>query len=232
MRQYEEANDPLEPMNRAIFAFNQVADRYVIKPVAEAYVELPQGLRDSIRNFLRNLKTPIILANDLLQGEGRRAGETLTRFLVNSTAGVLGLFDVAAANGVPYHDEDFGQTLAVWGVGEGPYLVLPILGPSNFRDTAGMAADWLADPVRDWAEDHDKSWANWTRTGLRAIDLRAELLETLDKLERTSLDYYAALRSMTRQRRDAEIRNGARDQPGAMPKIEIEDDDDPPPQRK
>src|SRR5262249_25099190 len=132
---FKEANDPLEPMNRYFFELNYAADELLFKPLAGwYYVALPNFAQDGVRNVLRNARSPVVLANDLLQGETDRAGVTVSRFLVNSTMGLGGLFDIGARMGLEYHDEDFGQTLAVHGVGEGPYLMLPLLGPSNPRD--------------------------------------------------------------------------------------------------
>ena len=203
----EEDNDPLEGLNRGIFEFNLVVDRYLIKPVAQAYRALPQPAQDSVRSFLRNLRTPLVVANDVLQGDMDRAGTTISRFLVNSTVGILGLFDVASNLGIPYHDEDLGQTLAVWGVGEGFYIMLPVLGPSNPRDLVGMVGEFYADPLNIHLRNEDLDYLIYTRAGLRGIDARARSIEVLDELERTSLDYYAAIRSLYRQQRDNEIRN-------------------------
>ena len=203
----EENNDPLEGLNRGIFEFNLVVDRYLIKPVAQAYRALPQPAQDSVRSFLRNLRTPLVVANDVLQGDMDRAGTTISRFLVNTTVGILGLFDVASNLGIPYHDEDLGQTLAVWGVGEGFYIMLPVLGPSNPRDLVGMVGEFYADPLNIHLRNEDLDYLIYTRAGLRGIDARARSIEVLDELERTSLDYYAAIRSLYRQQRDNEIRN-------------------------
>ena len=203
----EEDNDPLEGLNRGIFEFNLVVDRYLIKPVAQAYRALPQPAQDSVRSFLRNLRTPLVVANDVLQGDMDRAGTTISRFLVNTTVGILGLFDVASNLGIPYHDEDLGQTLAVWGVGEGFYIMLPVLGPSNPRDLVGMVGEFYADPLNIHLRNEDLDYLIYTRAGLRGIDARARSIEVLDELERTSLDYYAAIRSLYRQQRDNEIRN-------------------------
>ena len=212
--EYQEANDPLEPMNREVFDFNMAVDRAVMKPVAEAYRDyVPQDARDRVRDFLRNLRSPWILANDILQGEAERAGETLARFTLNTAVGLGGLVDVAGRSGIPYHDEDFGQTLAVWGVGEGPYLVLPILGPSNPRDAAGLGSEWLLDPVDFGFRMAGYSWATYGRGVLDGLDKREEALEPLDEIERTSIDFYSALRSLYRQHREAEIKN----QPNAVP---------------
>jgi len=225
---WEEANDPLEPMNRAIFAFNQVADKYVIKPVAEVYRELPADLRKSVRNFVDNLKSPLVFLNDVLQGEFGRAGETATRFFANTMFGALGLIDVAEDH-IPKHDEDFGQTLAVWGLGEGPYIMLPILGPSNLRDVTGKATEWFADPVKYAAENAGIDWASYARAGAYGIDERSRLIDPLDALEATSIDFYAAIRNFYRQRRADEIRNGKPAPPSATP--DYDEDDDPPPKK-
>ena len=135
----EDFNDPLEDTNRAIFDFNQMVDRNVLVPVAKAYrTVLPDVVRDSLRDFLHNLRAPLIFANDALQGDFERAGETFARFTLNSTLGVGGLIDVAGRWGqLPYHEQDLGVTFGVWGVPEGPYLVVPVLGPSNPRDLSG-----------------------------------------------------------------------------------------------
>jgi phospholipid-binding lipoprotein MlaA len=215
----EDENDPLEGVNRAVFEFNRVVDGLLIKPAAQIYRGvLPQQAQDSVRSFLRNLRTPAILVNDVLQGDMDRAGTTISRFLVNTTLGIGGLFDVAGDHlGIPFHDEDFGQTLAVWGVGEGPYLVLPILGPSNPRDVVGLASEWFLDPVNLYfTNKEDEDWVPWVRAGLTGVDARARSLDALDQLERTSLDYYAAIRSLYRQNRDNQIRNNrSGDEPNA-----------------
>lgn len=208
MAEWEQVNDPLEPTNRAIFEFNRVVDKVLLKPVAQGYrFAVPQFGRDRVRDFLNNLRAPIVFANDLLQGEPDRAVQTVMRFAFNTGFGIGGLFDIAAEGGIPFHDEDFGQTFAVWGLPEGPYIVLPILGPSNPRDTAGMVAEWAADPFNMYFHNTDKDWAIWTRAGLTGVDKRERLLDPLDEVERTSLDYYSALRALYRQRRDADIGN-------------------------
>ena len=218
--EFEAENDPIEPFNRAVFGFNEVVDNYLIRPVAVGYRDVvPEPARNSIRHVLDNLRSPIVLANDLLQGEMERAGDTLMRFVINSTFGVAGLFDVATGWGFPAHSEDFGQTFAVWGVGEGPYLVLPILGPSNPRDTTGLVAEWFSDPFDLWMSNTDRDWVVWTRAGVNGVDLRARNIETIDELRKTSIDFYAAVRSLYRQRRAEEIRNSrpSSDQPSPTP---------------
>ncbi len=202
-------NDPLELLNRFTFAFNLALDTMVFQPVAAFYrFLLPVEARNSVRNVVRNLRSPVILVNDVLQGETGRAENTLVRFLMNSTIGVLGLFDVAADMGYPYHDEDFGQTLGVHGVGEGFYLVLPIFGPSNPRDGIGMLVDFYLDPVAYAAEAADIEDLILARTVAGGIDTRARNIETIEDLKRDSIDFYARVRSLYRQSRTNEINNG------------------------
>ncbi|WP_374301354.1 VacJ family lipoprotein [Ferrovibrio sp.] len=218
---YDEANDPLEPVNRALFEFHQVLDNFLLKPAAFVYTMLiPEPAREGVRNALHNLKTPVYLANDLMQGETGRAGNTLERFAINSTVGVLGVIDAADKwFGIPRHTEDFGQTLATWGSGEGPYLFIPVIGPSNPRDLVGLAADSAMDPLNWYLHNTDRDGWIYARTGLTGIDTRAELLDTLDNLEKTSLDYYVTLRSVYRQRRVDEIANRKPRQPSVSPTI-------------
>lgn len=202
-------NDPLELPNRFVFAFNEMLDFAVFRPVAVTYRFLvPEPVRDSVRNFLRNLSTPVVLANDLLQGEFGRAETTATRFAINSTAGLLGLFDVAEDMGYVYHDEDFGQTLAVYGMGEVVYLVLPVFGPSSVRDGIGLVVDRFLDPLTYVAENNDAEDWLLVRSAVRGIDFRHRNIETLDDLKRDSIDYYARIRSLYRQTRANEINNG------------------------
>lgn len=206
---YKEANDPLEPFNRAMFDFNLKADKYVFKPLAQGYVDVvPERGRRSIRNVLNNLHSPVVFANDLMQLQINRALTTLARMVFNSTIGIGGLFDVVGDNGLPYHDEDFGQTLAVWGVGPGPYLVLPVLGPSNPRDTVGLVADGFLDPMEYYFANTDQQYWSAVRFVVDGIDKRAQNLGVLDEIQRTSLDFYATIRSLYRQRRIDEINNG------------------------
>jgi len=202
-------NDPLELLNRFTFAFNLALDTMVFQPVASFYrFLLPVPVRDSVRNTVRNLRSPLILINDVLQGEMERAETTLVRFLTNSTIGVLGLFDVAADMGYPYHNEDFGQTLGAHGMGEGFYLVLPIIGPSNPRDGIGMLVDFYLDPVTYAADAADIDDLLLARTVAEAIDTRARNIETIEDLKRDSIDFYARVRSLYRQSRINEINNG------------------------
>jgi phospholipid-binding lipoprotein MlaA len=211
LAEFNEINDPLEPANRAVFEINLYLDRLILRPVAWTYREVvPEPGREVVGNFLNNLRSPYTFANDLLQGEGERAGITVARFLINTTIGIGGLADVAGnIFGLEYHAEDAGQTLAVWGVDSGPYLMLPILGPSNPRDTAGLAVEYFVEPVNWFLREKDAGQYVLVRAGFDAVDQRQQVLDTLDALERTSLDYYAQIRSISRQRRADEVRNKA-----------------------
>ena len=208
--EWEQINDPLEPMNRGIFDFNMALDRNIMKPVAIAYRDyIPAELRLMMHNVLANLNSPLIFASDLLQGEGKRAATTFARAVVNTTLGVGGLSDVAAELDLPRHEEDAGQTFAVWGVRDGPYLMLPLLGPSNPRDTAGLAVEFVSDPLSIYLKNIDMAYMGVVRGGFSAVDTRVEFIDSLDAIERTSLDFYSTIRSVSRQYRAEQIRNQA-----------------------
>lgn len=218
-------NDPLEPFNRGVHRFNEAVDKVALRPIARGYREyVPGNVRLVVRSALRNLKSPVILANDTLQGEWDRAWNTFMRLLINTTLGLGGIADVATEVGFPYHEEDFGQTLAVHGVDEGPYLVLPIIGPSNPRDTVGLVVDWFFDPFRYYTATQNPAWDSWaleTRTGATVVDSREALLDPIDEIERMSLDTYVGFRSTYRQRRAAAIANAEDGGPAATtPMIE------------
>ncbi len=216
LAEFQETNDPGERVNRAIFGFNQGLDKAVIKPVTGVYRTVaPDPVRRSVHNFLENLRSPVTFFNDILQGEFKRAMTTAGRFIVNSTAGLLGLFDQATPRGLEPHREDFGQTLAVWGFEEGSYLMLPVLGPSNYRDAIGFVVGTLMDPLNLWANNTGREYIANSRTVAAGIDTRDQLWDVLDDLEKSSIDFYAAIRSLYRQRRADEIKNGA--EPGADP---------------
>jgi phospholipid-binding lipoprotein MlaA len=201
-----EVYDPMEGMNRGMFAFNEAVDNVLLEPVARGYrAVVPKPLRSGLRNFLNNLRSPIVFANQVLQGDLPGAGNALARVAINTTVGVGGLFDVAAAGGIKDEPEDFGQTLAVWGVGHGPYMVLPLLGPSSLRDGTGMLVDSFADPVRLYLFNTGRESVHYVRIGLSALDKREELLDVLDDLQKNSFDYYAAMRSAYIQRREAMV---------------------------
>ncbi len=223
---YYETNDPIEPFNRTVFRINQGLDSVIFKPLATIYHTIfSQTLQDGIRNFLNNLRTPIILANNVMQGDPDGVRDTIARFTVNTIVGFGGFGDPAGDLGVKFRNEDFGQTLATWGVGEGPYLMLPIFGPSNPRDVVGLVVDTVADPINMWANNTDRDAIPITRTLVRGIDRRARNLKTLDDLEKSSLDFYATVRSLYRQIRDDEIRNG--DSGDTIPSPSISLDEDP-----
>jgi phospholipid-binding lipoprotein MlaA len=207
-QEYREINDPWEPTNRAILAFNRGVDAAVLKPAASAYRDhVPELVRNMVGNLLDHLRAPVVFLNDLAQGEVRRAMTTLNRFWINTALG-FGLLDMAGAMGMPGHDEDFGQTFAVWGVPAGPYVMLPLFGPSNPRDAVGRIVDFLADPFNIWAANTEREHLQFARAGTLAVDTRAGNIELIDDLEKTSLDFYAAIRSLYRQRRADEITNG------------------------
>jgi phospholipid-binding lipoprotein MlaA len=200
---YEEPNDPLEVPNRFVFAFNDALDTLILKPIAVTYdFWLPEGVKDSVRNFVRNVSSPVILANDVFQGEWERANDTAARFFVNTITS-LGFFDIVDERH-PYHDEDFGQTLAVYGVDDGFYLVLPVFGPSSARDAVGRGVDVLLDPLTYVEGGEGLSIA----TGIAgAVDTRARNLELFRDTKADSVDFYARVRSLYYQRREAAIQN-------------------------
>ena len=200
--------DPFEQTNRSVFAFNQKIDRNITRPVAVLYNHaVPQFARDNLHNVLSNLDSPVTLANDVLQADVARASQTAGRIAINSTLGLGGLVDLASRMGIPAHETDFGETLGSYGVGGGPYLVLPLLGPSNPRDFAGSVVDVFFDPL---------IYGKWRgATGLRTghesgdiLDLRARNIDTVEELQQSSIDFYAAVRSAYRQHRESEINHG------------------------
>lgn len=214
-----EVYDPMENLNRGVFAFNNAVDKAVMRPVAKGYrAVVPSPVRTGLRNFLNNLRSPIVFANQVLQGDMPGAGNAFARAAINTTVGVGGLIDVAAMEGLKDEPEDFGQTLGVWGVGHGPYVVLPLMGPSSMRDATGMLVDSLADPVRIYLFNTDRERLHYVRIGLSALDKREELLDLMDDLERNSFDYYAAMRSAYIQNRNAMVRDQAAGK-GAAPVI-------------
>lgn len=206
--------DPLEGWNRDVYAFNETVDKAALGPIARAYrVATPGLFREGVRNVLANLNQPVVFANTVLQGNVDASGETFGRFLINTTLGVAGIFDVATPMGVAEHREDFGQTLGVWGVDEGAYLMLPLLGPSNVRDAFGMATDRAFDPLT-WTEFEDPDLDDQLRAGITvvgAISTRERLIEQIERLREQPEPYIALRRNYTSQRRAA-IRNGQTEQ--------------------
>lgn len=204
--------DPYEATNRQTFAFDMWLDRTFLLPTAKNYNRfVPEFGRDGVHNLLGNLDLPVTFGNDVLQGEPHRAGETALRFTINSTLGLGGLFDPATTNfKLPNHSEDFGQTLGVWGVGPDPYVMLPALGPSSPRDIAGRLGDFALDPLT-WIRFKQHIWWLGGRMYFKVIDARARNIDTLEGIERDSVDFYAATRSLYRQYRQNEIMNGHTD---------------------
>ena len=216
---YEQTNDPLEPTNRVFYAINNGIDTVILKPAAQAYrFVVPSPVRNGIHNVLVNLGTPVRLSNDILEAKPRRAGDTTMRFLINTTVGVLGIFDPATNWGYPAHDADFGMTMANWGVPEGPFLFLPVLGPSDPRDAAGFGADIALDPFT-WIGGPSTGLTafNWSRYGVGAVDARERVLGTIDQIKKTALDPYATFRSLYRQHRHAQIEELRNDNRSTIP---------------
>ena len=204
----KQENDPFESINREIYAFNDGADEYIIGPIAHAYrYVVPNPVRDSIRNFLLNLKTPLSAINATLQGDFTRGLSAVGRFAVNSTVGVLGLFDVANYIGLEPVDEDVGQTLGAWGVEPGPYLILPFLGPTSTRDLAGKVGDWVIDPVGLYLIREDYGDFLLATKVTKALDTRVQLDGVIEGTRENSLDPYAIMRTMYLQRRARQIAN-------------------------
>ena len=219
------AHDPLEGFNRAMYTFNDKFDRYLLKPVAKGYRKVtPTPVRRSVSNFFSNLHDPVIMLNNLLQGKPKQAASDFSRFFVNSTIGIFGLFDVATKWELPKHDEDFGQTLAVWGVGDGPYLVLPFFGPSNLRDAPALVVDWETYPPNQMKDSgtRDKMLV------VEVVDKRSQLLEAGDILEQAAgQDPYIFVREAYRQRRSYLIYDG--NPPQAAPPPGLFEEDEPAP---
>ena len=203
---YQQNNDRFEPANRFFYRVDNTLDAYTLKPVAQAYVYVvPRPARTGLHNVLTNLSSGPRFFNDVFQGSPRRAGDTLMRVLINSTVGIGGILDVASGWGYPFHDNDGGLTLAVWGVPEGPYLFLPFLGPSSTRDANGFAIDIALSPFTYVPRGYGLLTLNTVRYGVGVVDARSEVLGDLDQIKRNALDPYATIRSLYRQHRNAEI---------------------------
>ena len=217
-----EIYDPFEPINRAIFSFNNVADRVILEPIAKGYKKIPSPIQGGLNNFFSNLRAPLVVVNQLLQGQGKNAVQSSGRFIINSTVGVFGLFDVAEKVGLEEKKEDFGQTLATWGVGEGFYIVLPLFGPSNLRDTTGMVLTMVTDPINAYAVTEGEAWLVPMRTAMNAVDQRSKIIDEVNALRDNSIDYYAAVRSSYYQNRKAAINNVDDSELTPLPLISIE----------
>jgi len=215
---FNEANDPIEPTNRAIYAFNNGLDTVILKPAAQAYrYVLPSPVRGGIHNILVNLGTPVQLGNDILQAKPRRAGDTTMRFLINTTVGVLGFFDVAKGWGYPDHDADFGMTLALWGLPEGPFLFLPVFGPSNPRDAVGLGVNAVMDPFTWVGQGTAVRALDWSRFAINGLDQRERHLDDIDSVKKTALDPYATFRSLYRQHRQSIVDDARNDRRATIP---------------
>ena len=218
-----EAEDPWETLIEEPLAFNQKFDKYLLAPLAKGYrFVFPSEIRTGVRNFLSNLSEPWSSINSALQGNFKNTGNTLARFVINSTLGILGIFDVATEIGFEKQKEDFGQTLAVHGVGPGPYLVLPFLGPSTVRDAIGKVTSLYADPVTLALERNNKDEWIWIGMAIKGIDFREQNLEKIDNLNATSVDFYATLRSLYLERRSSMIRNQKIDNADPFQEFDVE----------
>ncbi len=208
--EFEKTNDPLEPLNRRIFKNNMRVEKHVLRPIGKAYKKVvPEFLRNRVRDFSNNYASPVTFINDVLQGKGGRAAETAVRFVVNTVAGIGGLFDVAGQYGLKRHTEDFGQTLAVWGFKSGPYLVLPILGPSSVRHTIGRGVDAFSNPFSYVTGDSIAvQFVFGARGALGFLDEYSRNIQRIEDLEKDSVDWYATVRSLYRQHRESEIKDG------------------------
>ncbi|HKA41415.1 MAG TPA: VacJ family lipoprotein [Burkholderiales bacterium] len=197
--------DPLEPLNRGIYNFNDGVDNLIVKPAATVYRGVvPQFVRTGVSNFFSNINDVIVALNNLLQGKFTQAASDVGRIAVNTTAGLLGVIDVATEIGLEKHNEDFGQTLGRWGVSDGPYLVLPFFGPSSFRDALGLLVDFKTDPIT-YVNDMSARNILW---GTRFLSKRAELLDTSKIVETAALDPYEFLRDAYLQRRRSLVYDG------------------------
>lgn len=213
-------SDPIQPFNRAMLSLNEFLDKVLFNPIDNVYrTVVPQVAREGVHNVLENVKSPVYLANELLQGDLQGAGNVIKRFAINTTVGVGGVVDMAAKSGMKPNPEDFGQTLAVWGVGSGPYVVWPILGPSTLRDSVGFVGDIAMDPLYWYAHNNDKTGLQYTRAGLTLLDTKDKYRNTMDDLRRNSGDLYTSLQSVYLQRRNAQI-NDMDPKKSALPDIQ------------
>lgn len=198
-------SDPLEPANRVMFAVNEGLDTLLLQPVAYVYKEgVPDPIRDSIRNFLRWLREPIDLANNLMKGDWHHAGVSTKRFMINGVT--LGIVEMAEGLGLPYRKQDFGLTLAHYGVGDGPYLHWPLIGPSNVRDTVGLVVDTFMNPLTYLGSSTDQLVVGITYRTASTVDFRAQNYNQFNDMRKNSLDFYATARTVYKQGRDSIIR--------------------------
>ncbi len=208
-----EVKDCFEGLNRATFAFNQGLDKAIFKPIAKGYRKLPSPIRTGTGNVVSNLSNLITIPNNILQGDLKAAGINTARLTLNTTVGIFGIFDVAQQMGfIKYKREDYGQTLGTWGIGEGCYLVLPVLGPSTVRDTVGSFASFMGgDPWYNVTVKNDTQYFNesdyYVSRGTDGLDFRAKNIDSFDNLEKNSMDFYASVRSLFLQDRRQKIAN-------------------------
>ncbi|UCE88772.1 MAG: VacJ family lipoprotein [Pseudomonadota bacterium] len=201
----QDPRDPLEPVNRELFEFNKDFDDAIGKPIAEAYQKgVPRVMRTGVSNFFSNLGDVVVILNDILQLKFEQAMKDTMRFTANTVFGALGLIDVATPMGLPKNNEDFGQTMATWGVGNGPYMVLPFLGPSTVRDAAGLYVDFQVAPILQIEEDA----LRYAVVGLRLVDIRAQALGVTRILDEAALDQYAFMRDAYLQLRLNQVYDG------------------------
>jgi phospholipid-binding lipoprotein MlaA len=212
-------NDPWEKTNRDIFDFDVRVDHAVARPVAKGYrAVVPEPVRDGVHNALTNLNSPVVLANDVLQGDGDKAASTFGRIVINSTVGIAGLIDVASKIGIPGHENDFGITLGKNGIAEGSYLVLPFAGPKPPRDLLGTGVDIAFDPLT-YATFHGSDTWMVVRFGIGILDARTSTLDAVDSIERSSIDFYATTRNLYRQSRNAKINDGKTNPTDDLPNL-------------
>jgi len=220
----QDPRDPWEGLNRNVFVFNEAFDADIMKPLAEHYALLPSFVKDCLSNMFANLRGPSNAINNTLQGKPAEAASDVGRFVINTTVGLVGCFDVATPMGLEKSDEDFGQTLGVWGFGPGPYMVLPFLGPSNVRDTIGIVG---VEPFLDLNFYIDNATVDYSILALRFVNLRAQLLSTEKLIDQAALDRYTFIRDAFLQRRRYLIYDG--NPPRELDPEDDDDDDDPPP---
>ena len=211
--------DPFESINRKVFEFNRVVDGLILEPISNIYrMTVHEEAQKRISYFLYNLAEPVTMTNDFLQAKGDRGLEAFSRFLINTTFGLFGLFDVAEKLGLPRHQEDFGQTLAVWGVPSGPYLVVPLLGSATPRSLTGRFTDFYFSPYNYYMVHYDRRQYIYVRLGVETIVRRAQYADDIKNFRENSLDFYAAVRSFYLQNRKAKVKDGKGDEgdaPGA-----------------
>jgi phospholipid-binding lipoprotein MlaA len=218
VQEYEQTNDPLEPTNRFFYRVNDSLDRYTLKPIAEGYMfVVPTPVRSGVHNVLANLSSPVLFADDVSQANPQHAGDTFMRFVINSTIGGAGVFDVAKGLGYPAHDTDFGVTLGLWGVPTGPFLFLPFVGPSSPRALLGRGADTVLDPFSWVPHGYGLKTVNWARYGVGIVDLRAEFMSDIDHVKASALDPYATFRSLYRQNTKSQVEAAKNPAPTTTP---------------